>query len=209
MSILVAPVSQMTSFPPPIPEGPHSARLISCVELGTHPNYDPKKAPVKKLKLTFEFVEVRKSFKEGEPEKPAIRGVTVTNVHGKGSNLYKILSACNGSDLSLDESLEPSSHFGQALTIDVSHAISKNDKKYCKFESYSKIPRKPGTDQFRYEVPEAENPFMEYEIKHHPHNWDALMEWDQVEIAKSPEYKKKTGEPVVHPEVEEHDDVSF
>ena len=209
MSILVAPVSTMTSFAPKIPEGPHSARLISIVDLGTQPNYDPKKAPVKKLKLTFEFMEVRKTFKEGEPEKPAIRGVSVTKVHGEGSNLYKILSACNGANLPLDQPMDPSSYLGKALTIDVSHALSKKGNKYIKFESYTKIPRKPGTDQFRYDVPEAENPHMVYSIADHPHNWDALMEWDQAEIAESPEYKKKVGQPVIHADVEEHDDVSF
>ena len=210
MSIIIKAVSKRQSFGPVIPEGPHSARLIGVYELGSQPNYEPDKPPVKKLELLFEFPEVRKSWKEGEPERPVTKSVDVTHASGETSNVHKILSALNGKNLDEEEDNNPRNFLGMALTIDIEHKISKKSgNPYAKFASYSKIPRKPGTNDYRYDVPEAENSFVIYDIDVHPENWDQLKEWTQDKIKSSPEYKKQVGQPVVHAEVEEHDDVSF
>ena len=199
---------------PKIPEGLHTARLISIIELGTHPvEFQGATKNKFQLAFTFEFCEVLRSWKEGEPEKPAIKSVVYNVAGGELSNLYKVCNALHGSRtkgkrLDPENPYQPFEYLGDALQIEVSHKVSSlTGNKYAKLEGFSPVPVSPSTGKFRFEVPEQYNPSSYYDLDAHPEGWDSVPKWYQEKISESLEMKRKAGS-FEHSSTEEVDELS-
>lgn len=88
----------------PVPKGNHVARLYQIIHIGTVPTtFQGETRMTDKIRLTFELCNERKSFKEGDPEKPYSVSREFTFSMGKKSNLRAFIEGFGGTKLHDEE----------------------------------------------------------------------------------------------------------
>lgn len=194
MSLLIQPTEQKAKEPK-LPEGTHIARFIQAVDLGRQENKFTKGEFNNMIRLTFEFPEITKQWAENEPAKPVVYGIEVTSCISEGSNLFKVLKACDNT-ITHTEAQDPEAFLGLPFQVNVIHAVSKKGNKYVKLKDFAAIPRNPSNPKkYRFDIPEQFNDSVAYSINAHPRNWDKLQDWLQEIIAGSTTFQEKTGQP--------------
>lgn len=206
---ITAPRAEGKSFDP-APKGTHVARLYKIVLLGTNEReFQGEKGWANEVLLTFELCNVRKTFKEGEPEKPMSLSRTFTLSMGKKSNLRPFVEGFIGTALSDDESyaFDIESLLGEPCLLSVVHK-ERNDNVYANIHSAMQIPA-------GMPVPELFNEKKVVDVRTSPvEDIEALPEFMKEKIYSSREWQQRNNAfaasgPIVNLEDVNPDDVPF
>lgn len=185
-----------------VPEGTHPARVIGFIHVGVvDDTYMGQPITTNKIRLTWEFPDETKVFKEGEDAKPLVHSQEYTFSMGKKSNLRPIVEGIIGTSLDEEEAYNFNfeSMMGLPCLVSIKHGETKKGTPFAKVASTSKLMK-------GQVVKEAFNPltFLTYE------NWNeayfqSLPDFIKEKMMKSLEYKKMKG---ISEEVGE-DDLNF
>jgi len=186
-----------------ISEGTHPARVIGFIHMGTaEDTYMGEKKVFNKIRLTWEFPEETKVFKEGEDAKPLVHSQEYTFSMSKKSNLRPIVEGIIGTTLSDEEAY--GFNFASLLNIpclvSIKHGKSQSGALYAKVGSTSKLMK-------GQVVKNAFNPitiltFQKWNEEH----FQSLPSFIKEKIAKSDEYKAMKG---IKKEEVNLDDIGF
>jgi hypothetical protein len=172
-----------------IPAGNHEAYCYGLVDLGTHPRPDylgKKKDPAQKIRLYFEFTELRKVFKEENGEEPSIKYVDFNFVFGDNSNLTKVLKPWIGNP----ETFDLEKLIGMPCMVKIEHEPGKKDpsKIYDNITAITEM-----SDKLKKLMPKRHNKDMIFNIDEHgfeSKQYEKLYPGAKKKIVESLEYKE-------------------
>lgn len=173
-----------------IPEGTHVATVIGLIHIGTaEDTYMGEVKKFNKIRLTFEFPEETKVFKEGEDAKPLVHSQEYTLSMGKKSNLRPIVEGLIGTSLTDEEAYNFNfeSLVGISGLVSIKHGKSQKGTQYTKIASTSKL--------MKGQVAKAPfNPLkvLTYE-KWDENYFNSLPDFIKDKIKNSDEYKAMKG----------------
>lgn len=172
-----------------IPAKTHEAYCYGVIDLGTQkrPAYLGKpKDPARSLMLLFEFTEVLREFKEGEPPAPAVKNVRYSYFTDEKSGLAKM---CNSWLAKPVAEVDFDKLAGTPASVTISHDVSKaNGKTYDNITLVA-----PLSEKLIPLMPPMHNPITNFSIEEHgfdSDNFKNLYEWIQDIIKESEEYQK-------------------
>lgn len=173
-----------------VPEGTHPARVIGFIQIGTTDDtYLGQPIKSNKIRLTWEFPDELKVFKEGEDAKPLVHSQEYTFSMGKKSNLRPIVEGIIGT--SLDEEEAYNFNFESLLNIpclvSIKHGETKKGSQYAKVATTAPLIK-------GMNVKEAYNPITILTYG----SWNdekflALPDFIKEKMMKSEEYKTMKG----------------
>ena len=173
-----------------VSEGTHPARVIGFIQMGTaEDTYMGEVKKFTKIRLSWEFPEETKVFKEGEDAKPLVHSQEYTFSMGKKSNLRPIVEGIIGTSLQDEEAFN--FNFASLLNlpclVSIKHGKTKSGALYAKVGSTSK----PMKGQV---IKSAFNPIIMFTFQ----NWNeeyfqSLPEFIKEKIKRSDEYKAMKG----------------
>lgn len=173
-----------------ISEGTHTARVIGFIHLGTSDDtYMGEVKKFNKIRITWEFPEETKVFKEGEDAKPLVHSQEYTFSMGKKSNLRPIVEGIIGTTLNDEEAynFNLNSIMGLPCLVSIKHGKTKTGASYAKVASTSK----PLKGQV---IKEAFNPITILTFsKWNEAYFQTLPQFIKEKIQKSDEYKAMKG----------------
>jgi len=172
------------------PEGVHPARLIRLVDCGSQYSEKFKKSS-RKVRVTFELVDLKHIFDEEIGEQPFLIDREYTLSIGKRSNFRKDLDSWRGTKLTKEEAedFDPETLLNTGGLVQVVHVPSADgDDTYANIQSLMAAPS--GT-----KISEPENEVFSFwlEVKLDESRFDSFPEFIQDKITNSPEYKVLTG----------------
>jgi hypothetical protein len=125
-----------------VPQGTHIARCIRLIHIGTIPEtYMGEARMINKIRLTFEFPEELRVWKEGEDAKPMVHDQEYTLSMGGKSNLRKVVEGMIGTTL-LDDEAFAFNHedlVGMACLLSIKHKTSAKGNTRAEIASASPL----------------------------------------------------------------------
>jgi len=172
------------------PEGPHLARCISFIHIGTNMDeYMGEAKEFNKIRLTFELPEETKVFKEEEGPKPLVVSQEYTLSMSEKANLRKLVEGIIGTSLHDDEAyaFDVESIVGMPCLITIKNKTSKAGKVRNEIASASKLMK-------NQVAPPQVNPSKILSFS----NWNEELfnkqpEFIKEKIMSSKEYKEMKG----------------
>lgn len=173
-----------------ISAGTHVARLIGLIHMGTaEDTFQGEPKMFNKIRLTWEFPEETKVFKEGDDAKPLVLSQEYTFSMGKKSNLRPIVEGIIGTALTEEEAY----NFNFEGIIGIPCLASIKHKATTKGSSYATIASTAPLMKGQA----CKSPFNEYKVltfdSWNEDYFQSLPEFIKDKIKKSNEYKALKG----------------
>lgn len=173
----------------PAPAGNHVARCFSIVDLGTQKReFNGEVKHTRQVKVTWELPTEKKSFKDGDPERPYVVSRDYTPSLNPKSRLKQDLESWRGKPFTAEEleGFDLANILDKTCLLNVIH----NERGYAEIASISPIVK-------GVSVPERHNELVNFDLT----NFDMavfnkLPEFVRKKIQDSPEYKKHLGEEI-------------
>jgi hypothetical protein len=207
----------------PIEAGLHLARCYKMIFVGTVQesmviNGKPTVKTLKKVRVGWEFPEMKKVFKEEKGEQPLVLEQEFTLSMGDKANLRKMLESWRGAPYTDEqaEKVDITKLLGQPCMINLTHKKSQNGSVYEQIASVVPVPK-------QMKCPPQINPNYElnYDEAWSQEKFDALPDFIKDKMKTSVEYKAfinkesntfidERGQPIQDdPNVEIIDDLPF
>lgn len=161
----------------PAPSGSHVARCFQMIQIGTiQEEYMGNPKMMNKIRLSFELPNEKKSWKEGEPEKPWVIHQEYTLSMAEKANLRKLIEGMIGTTLIDEEAFafDVESIVGKACILNVKHKTSAAGN--TRAEIASAAPLMKG---------------MECPLQFNPSNILTYSTWDQSKYDVLPDFIKE------------------
>ncbi len=161
----------------PAPAGSHVARCFQFIQIGTvQEEYMGKPKMMNKVRLSFELPNEKKSWKEGEPEKPWVIHQKYTLSMAEKANLRKLIEGIIGTTLTDEEAFafDTESLVGKACIVNIKHKTSTAGN--VRAEIASTAPLMKG---------------MECPAQFNPSNILTYTAWSDEKFAKLPDFLKE------------------
>jgi hypothetical protein len=172
----------------PMPAGVYLARCFSMIEIGTVTSeYKGVEKSLKKIRITWEFPEELKVFKEENGEQPYVISQEFTLSMYEKANLRKFLEAWRGKGFTEDQAkaFDVTALLGVPCNISVIHNPSKKDASivYANIGSISPLKKSE-------KCPAQINPtFMLSYTDWDDEKFNSLPDFIKDEMKKTPEYQ--------------------
>lgn len=183
-----APVSTKTQREI-LDEGTYPARIYEYIHLGTQKGeWEGRETNYYKIRFTFEFPTEKRTFKEGEEEKPLVMSYDATLSFNEKANLRKLAEACVGKMTDAEAvNFDVDTLVGKACLVSVAHKPPKDGIVYAFITGF--MPLMKG---LVVEPQINKSKMLTFE------NWDdevfnLLPQFVKDKITSSPEYKTLNG----------------
>ncbi len=170
-----------------IKAGTHIARLYQILHIGTQDvEWQGQIKQQYKIRLSFEFPNQTKVFKEGEPAKPMVLSQEYTLSMGEKANLRKIVEGMIGTSLQEKEaeSFDLEDLLGKACLVSVKHKESKG-------KMYANIATTAPLMEGQVAPAQVNESRVIGFVNWNQEVFDKLPKFIQEKIQTSPEYQSK------------------
>ena len=180
-----------------IPEGTHTARCISFIDIGTHEfEWQGEKKTPRKVRIAWETPEETTVFDEEKGEQPFLVSTELTMSFHEKSNLFGMLSGWIGMTEKNKNEFDPEKDLiGQPCLINIKHSETKSGNKFAKIMGVTPLPKgMKCPDQVNKET------YFHMGWCGMPSEFDdetfaGLPKFIQEKIMQSPEYGKAKSDP--------------